>query len=53
MLAEITLFLALALKTRFIAVRGLVQEERAMEIPDLPWFYKSFEGSQDIRRERG
>jgi DNA mismatch repair protein MLH1 len=38
---EMTLFPAL--KTRFIAVKGLVQEKRVVEIADLPGLYKIFE----------
>jgi len=32
-----------ALKTRFIAVKGLVEEKRVVEIADLPGLYKIFE----------
>jgi DNA mismatch repair protein MLH1 len=38
---EMTLFPAL--KTRFIAVKRLVQEKRVVEIADLPGLYKIFE----------
>jgi DNA mismatch repair protein MLH1 len=32
-----------ALKTRFIAVKGLVNEKRVVEIADLPGLYRIFE----------
>ena len=42
-LRTVEMILFPALKTRFIAVKGLVQEKRVVEIADLPGLYKIFE----------
>lgn len=42
-LRTVEMTLCPALKTRFIAVKGLVEKKRVVEIADLPGLYKIFE----------